>query len=73
MASTRNKGDHDIYAGLSRRDAQAAKRAKKSALEALRHYGKPTMSLEELRAALAAELGDRSLSDFVIAEREAGW
>jgi len=36
---------------------------------ALAHYGEPGMSLEELRAALKAELGDVSLSEEIIKNR----
>ncbi len=41
--------------------------------EALKKYGKPTMSREELRKLLAKELRGESLSDFIIKERQAGF
>ena len=47
--------------------------ATKLAHEALKHYGEPTMSLEELRAVLNKQLKGVSLSDLVIQDREAGW
>ncbi len=43
---------------------------RKLALRALAKYGKPTMTLEELRKALAKELGGVSLSEVVIKDRE---
>lgn len=43
------------------------------AAKVMARWGKPTMTLEELRAALDKELGDFSLGEFIIREREAGW
>ncbi|MBI4288845.1 MAG: hypothetical protein HY671_10505 [Chloroflexi bacterium] len=42
------------------------------AYKTLASYGEPTMTLSQLRAALDQQLGDVSLSDFVIKERQAG-
>jgi hypothetical protein len=40
-----------------------------AAIQALARFGEPSMSLEELRAALKAELGDISLSEEIIKNR----
>ena len=49
-------------------------RARLRALKALEHYGEPTMSLEELRAAVDRALPPGfSLSEFIIKERQSGW
>ena len=47
--------------------------ARRMAHEALKHYGKPTMSLEELRALLDRDLKGISLSDWIIEDREKGF
>jgi len=41
--------------------------------KALERYGDPQMTLAELRRALDERLGDFSLGDWVVKEREAGW
>ena len=46
------------------------KNATEAADRALARYGEPTMSLEELRAALDAQLGDVSLAEEVIKNRK---
>ena len=56
----------------SKKHLKEVARGRKLAHEALKHYGKPTMSLEELRAALDKELKGISLGDLIIKEREAG-
>ena len=40
------------------------------AKEALRHYGEPSMSLAELRDVLDRKLGELSLSELIIKERD---
>ncbi len=45
------------------------RKATAMAEEALRHYGEPTMSLEELRRRVDAQLGKISLSKLVIKDR----
>lgn len=50
---------------------KAVEEATKAAVELLSRYGKPTMSREELRKAVAKALPDQSLSEYVIKEREA--
>ncbi len=49
------------------RDTRAA------ADKALERYGEPQMSLAELRRALDERLGNFSLGDWIVKEREAGW
>ncbi len=44
-----------------------------SALKVLEEYGEPTMSLEELRALLKAQLDEKSLSVQLMEDREASW
>jgi hypothetical protein len=58
--------DSKPYMDKVRRTAQLAERA-------LRHYGEPSMSLEELRTTLDRELKGVSLSELIIKERESGW
>lgn len=53
--------------------ADKVKKAGELADKALRHFGEPTMSLAELRAAVDRELQGLSLSEFILREREAGW
>ena len=66
-ASQINKLDTKHYEDRFRRMRELADRA-------LRHYGEPTMTIEELRAAVDRALPPGfSLSEFVIREREAGW
>lgn len=47
------------------------KAASELARRVLSHYGEPTMSLAELRAALDQRLGGVSLSELIIKDREA--
>ena len=54
------------------REPYRFKRTAAMADAALAHYGEPTMSLEELRAALDEELGDISLSQVILENRKAG-
>jgi len=49
------------------------RRATEMARDALAHYGEPTMTLEELRQAMAEALPDVSLSDWFIKDRNAGF
>lgn len=44
-------------------------RTRQMILDATAHYGEPTMTLEELRAKLDEEMGDRNLSDLIIEQR----
>jgi len=48
-------------------------KATKLAHKALERYGKPTMTLEQLRAVVSEELKGISLSELVIQERQQGW
>ena len=57
----------------SKRYLALVKKTRKSVSKALDRYGKPPLSLEELRRQVDEQLGDRSLSDYVLSEREAGW
>ncbi|MBI2934871.1 MAG: hypothetical protein HYY29_04795 [Chloroflexi bacterium] len=41
--------------------------------KALRGYGKPRTSLEEARALVSAQMGDRSLSQEIVQMREEGY
>ena len=56
--------DAEPYLSMTRRTTEAAVRA-------LARYGEPTMSLEELRRLLHAQLGDVSLAEEVIRNRKA--
>ena len=47
--------------------------ARRMAHEALKHYGKPTMSREKLRKLVAKELKGESLGDYIIKERKSSW
>jgi hypothetical protein len=53
--------------------SDSVKNAGKAADRVLRRYGDPTLSLAELRTRVARELGEASLADLVLKEREAGW
>jgi len=53
--------------------ADKVKKASEAADRALTRYGEPTMSLAELHARLAEELGRISLTELILKEREAGW
>lgn len=48
------------------------KKTMKLADRSLSLYGEPSMSLEQLRATVDKELGDSSLTELIIKEREAG-
>ena len=56
-----------------KRLATVLRRTSALADAALRSYGEPMLSLEELRCALAEQLPDMTLSEIVVREREAGW
>ena len=58
--------DSPEYVEMFRQTRELADRA-------LATYGEPTMSLEELQHALDESLGDISLSDEILRQREAGW
>lgn len=49
------------------------KETRELADKALERYGEPDMTVAELRRALDERLGDMSLSEWVVKEREAGW
>ena len=54
--------------------AQDLEKMRRLTIQTLAKYGEPTISREELRRRLAAELpADFSLSEFLIKERESGW
>ena len=57
----------------SKRHLRKVAAATKMAKQALEHYGEPTMTLAELRAALDKQLKGISLSDLIVKEREARW
>lgn len=57
----------------SKANTKKVEAATKLAVQALQHYGEPTMTLAELRAVLNKQLKGISLSDLIIKEREAGW
>ena len=57
----------------SKANTKKVRQATKLAEKALRRYGEPSMSLAELRDALDRKLGDLSLSEIIIKERESRW
>ncbi|HAL47777.1 MAG: hypothetical protein FI707_09235 [SAR202 cluster bacterium] len=75
MAASRTPRDTGNIAKLdTKKYLDKFKRTGELADRALSRYGEPTMSLEELRAALDRELPPGfSLTEFVLREREAAW
>ncbi len=65
-----NQGEQSLAATAHEREQ---KRLRQLLQEALREYGKPKMSLEELQALLGTQMGDRSLSEEVIKMRQEGY
>ena len=57
----------------SKQHLKAVAKATKMVDQALEKYGEPKMTLAELRAALAKELPEISLSELIIKERQSGW
>ncbi|MBI4526534.1 MAG: hypothetical protein HY695_22265 [Deltaproteobacteria bacterium] len=53
--------------------ADRVRKAGKAADRVLRRYGKPRISLAELRNRVDRELGSTSLTELILREREAGW
>jgi hypothetical protein len=49
------------------------KKSRELADKTLARYGKPTLSVEELRMSLDRELDAISLSELILKERKAGW
>ena len=60
------KLDREPYAGLVRVTGELA-------YSALERYGKPSVSVDELRAIVDKELGQVSLTELFLKEREARW
>ena len=61
-----------MYKLDSKRYTDKVKQARRSADKALKRYGEPTMSLDELRTTLDSELREVSLTELIIKERKAG-
>ena len=57
----------------SKQHLKEVAKARKMVAQALGHYGEPTMTLVELRAAMDKELKGISLSELIIKERQSGW
>lgn len=53
--------------------ADGVKKANEAADRVLRSYGKPTVTLAELRARVDSELGELTLTELILKERAAGW
>lgn len=72
-----SKGQAARATGSNRLDSKAYlamfKETRELADKALERYGEPDMTLAELRRALDECLGDFSLGEWVVKEREAGW
>ena len=67
------KGKSDPLNKLdSKKCADRVRDATALASRLLKHYGEPTMSLNELRTALGKELQDVLLSEVILKEREHG-
>ena len=62
-----------IYKLNTKPYTEKVKKTVKLADRSLSLYGEPSMSLEQLRATVDKELGDSSLTELIIKEREAGW
>jgi hypothetical protein len=74
MASTKKTRNRAPVSKLdSKPYADMVRKTTEMAICALKDYGEPTMSREELRSRLAKELPDVSLSEMIIKEREVGW
>lgn len=72
-----SKGQAARATGSNRLDSKAYlamfKETRELADKVLERYGEPEMTLAELRRALDERLGDISLGEWVVKEREAGW
>lgn len=53
--------------------ANKIRKAGKAADRALHRYGEPLLSLADLRNRVNKELGNTSLSEFILRERETRW
>ena len=66
QAKLKSKLDEEPYISMFKETARLAH-------EALKKYGKPTISRKELRKLMAKELKGELLSDIIINERKSSW